>query len=99
MDDFLMLKSEYIGRKLATSGIVASGAMMTVNGQLTGAGHGCLQHKRNVLCNAGWKPYTIFGKSYEKAPDWMQDGCPLTSVITWLILELKVEADECLHYE
>ena len=32
IDDFLMLKSEYIGRKLFTSGIVTSAAMATVAG-------------------------------------------------------------------
>ena len=31
-DDFLMLKSEYLGRKLSTSGIVTSGGMATVHG-------------------------------------------------------------------
>ena len=37
-DDFLMLKSEYIGRKLFTGGIVTGSCLATVNGQTTGSG-------------------------------------------------------------
>ena len=32
-DDFLMLKSEYIGRKLFTGGIVTAAGLATVNGR------------------------------------------------------------------
>ena len=30
----------------------------------------------------GWAPYTLFGKSYENAPDWMRMTLSLTSDIT-----------------
>ena len=82
VDDFLQLKSEYIGRKLTTSGIVASGAMFTVNGQLTGAGSYMTPADKKRAMTAGWRPYTIYGHSYENAPDWMKMALGLTADIT-----------------
>ena len=38
IDDFRMLQSEYLGRKMTTSGLVATGAMITVGGNMTGSG-------------------------------------------------------------
>ena len=35
-----------------------------------------------MLCKQGWRPYTIFGKSYENAPDWMRLSMSLMSDIT-----------------
>jgi hypothetical protein len=81
-DDFLMLKSEYIGRKLTTGSIVAGAGILTVNGQLTGAGSYMTPAQKKRALNAGWKPYTIAGHSYENAPDWVKMALGLTADIT-----------------
>ena len=82
IDDFRMLQSEYIGRKLATSSVVATGAMITVSGNMTGSGAYMTPAEKQRAIQGGWKPYTIYGKSYEKAPDWMRMALSLTSDIT-----------------
>ena len=82
VDDFLMLKSEYIGRKLAASGVVTGAAMATVSGNMTGSGSWMSPAEKKRAQLAGWRPYTIFGQSYEKAPDWMRMFMSLTSDIT-----------------
>ena len=82
VDDFLMLKSEYIGRKLATSGVITTGALLAVNGQLTGSGSYMTPAEKQRAVQGGWKPYTIFGRSYENAPDWMKMALGLTGDIT-----------------
>ena len=82
MDDFRMLQSEYLGRKMTTSGIVATGAMITVGGNLTGSGAWMSPAEKQRAIQGGWKPYTIYGKSYEKAPDWIKLALSLTSDIT-----------------
>ena len=82
VDDFLMLKSEYLGRKLTTGGIVTAGAMLTVNGNLTGAGAYMSPADKARAMKEGWRPYTIYGHSYENAPDWMKVALGLTADIT-----------------
>ena len=82
MDDFRMLQSEYIGRKLATSTIVTTAGMATVAGQMTGSGAWMSPAEKQRALQAGWKPYTMFGRSYEKAPDWMKISLSLMSDIT-----------------
>ena len=82
VDDFLMLKSEYIGRKLATSGVVTTAAMATVSGNMTGSGAWMSPADKQRALQQGWRPYTIFGQSYEVAPDWMRMALSLTSDIT-----------------
>ena len=82
IDDFRMLQSEYIGRKLATSSVVATGAMITIGGNMTGSGSWMSPAEKQRALQAGWKPYTIFGQSYEQAPDWMKMALSLTSDIT-----------------
>ena len=72
IDDFRMLQSEYIGRKLATSGLVMTGGMLTVGGNMTGSGAWMSPAEKKRAIQGGWKPYTLYGKSYEKAPDWMR---------------------------
>ena len=49
---------------------------------MTGAGSWMSPCMKKRAINAGWKPYTIFGKSYENAPDWMQDCSLFDSDIT-----------------
>ena len=82
VDDFRMLQSEYLGRKMTTSGLVATGAMITVGGNMTGSGAWMSPAEKKRALNGGWRPYTIFGQSYEKAPDWMKLALSLTSDIT-----------------
>ena len=82
MDDFRMLQSEYLGRKMTTSGVVATGAMITVGGNMTGSGAWMSPAEKQRALQGGWKPYTLYGKSYEKAPDWMKLALSLTSDIT-----------------
>ena len=82
IDDFRMLQSEYLGRKMTTSGLVATGAMITVGGNMTGSGAWMSPAEKQRAIQGGWKPYTIYGKSYEKAPDWMKLALSLTSDIT-----------------
>ena len=82
VDDFLMLKSEYIGRKLTSSGLVTTAAMATVSGNMTGSGAWMSPADKQRALQAGWRPYTIFGQSYEVAPDWMRMFFSLTSDIT-----------------
>ena len=82
VDDFLMLKSEYIGRKLTSSGLVTTAAMATVSGNMTGSGSWMSPADKQRAIQAGWRPYTIFGQSYEVAPDWMRMFFSLTSDIT-----------------
>lgn len=82
IDDFRMLQSEYLGRKMTTSGIVATGAMITVGGNMTGSGAWMSPAEKQRAIQGGWKPYTIYGQSYEKAPDWMKLALSLTSDIT-----------------
>ena len=64
-DDFLMLKSEYIGRKLTTSGLVTMGAMASVQVTLLVASSWMSPADKKRALNNGWRPYTIYGKSYE----------------------------------
>ena len=71
-----------LGRKLATSGLVMTGAMITVGGNMTGSGAWMSPAEKQRAIQLGWKPYTLFGKSYEKAPDWMRMALSLTSDIT-----------------
>ena len=80
-DDFLMLKSEYIGRKLFTGGIVTAAGLATVNGQMTGSGAWMSPADKQRAIQGGWRPYTIFGQSYENAPDWMRLSMSLMSDI------------------
>ena len=81
-DDFLMLKSEYIGPGLFTGGIVTISGLATVNGQMTGSAvPGCHLLINNVFEAGTWRPYTIFGQSYENAPDWMRLSMSLMSDI------------------
>ena len=82
IDDFRMLQSEYLGRKMTTSGLVATGAMITVGGNMTGSGAWMSPAEKQRAIQGGWKPYTIYGKSYENAPDWMKLALSLTSDIT-----------------
>ena len=82
MDDFRMLQSEYLGRKMTTSGLVATGAMITVGGNMTGSGAWMSPAEKQRAIQGGWRPYTIYGKSYENAPDWMKLALSLTSDIT-----------------
>ena len=82
VDDFLMLKSEYIGRKLMASGVVTTAAMATVSGNMTGSGAWMSPAEKKRALNANWRPYTIFGQSYEQAPDWMKTCSSLSSDIT-----------------
>ena len=82
VDDFLMLKSEYIGRKLTTGGLVTTGAMATVAGNMTGSGAYMSPAEKQRAIREGWAPYTLYGKSYENAPDWMRLSLSLTSDIT-----------------
>ena len=72
VDDFLMLKSEYIGRKMATSSVVMGGALAAMSGELTGSGANMSPADKQRAIRAGWRPYMVFGKSYENAPDWMK---------------------------
>jgi hypothetical protein len=82
VDDFRMLQSEYLGRKMTTSGLVTTAALATVNGQMTGSGAWMSPAEKKRALNAGWRPYTIFGKPYDKAPDWVRMFFSLTSDIT-----------------
>ncbi len=82
MDDFLMLKSEYIGRKMATSGVVMTGAMAAMSGELTGSGSNMSPADKKRAIRAGYKPYMLFGRSYENAPDWVKMSLSLTADIT-----------------
>ena len=82
MDDFRMLQSEYLGRKMTTSGLVATGAMITVGGNMTGSGAWMSPAEKKRALQQGWRPYTLFGQSYENAPDWMKLALSLTSDIT-----------------
>ena len=46
-----MLQSEYLGRKMTTSGLVATGAMITVGGNMTGSGAWMSLQRNGVLFN------------------------------------------------
>lgn len=94
VDDFLMLKSEYIGRKLTTGSIVAGAAMMTVGGNLTGAGSYMTPAEKTRALGAGWRPYTIYGYSYENAPDWIKMSLGLTADITMAHFGIEGRAAE-----
>ena len=95
IDDFLMLKSEYIGRKLFTGGIVTTAALATMAGNMTGSGAWMSPADKQRAMQAGtWKPYTIFGKSYEKAPDWMRLSMSLMSDITMAHVGMESKAAE-----
>lgn len=89
LDDFRMLQSEYIGRKLFTSGIVATAAMATVAGQMTGSGAWMTPADKQRAIQGGWKPYTIYGRPYEKAPDWMRLTMSLISDITMAHISME----------
>ena len=67
-DEFLQLKSEYLGRKMATVGVTMSAAMLAFNGKLTGAGPWDQAEKRRMM-GMGWKPFSINLGDDEK-PDW-----------------------------
>ena len=54
-----MLQSEYLGRKMTTSGLVATGAMITVGGNMTGSGAWMSPAEKQRAIKAGWRPYTI----------------------------------------
>ena len=94
VDDFLMLKSEYIGRKLATSALVTTAAMATVSGSMTGAGAWMTPAEKTRALGAGWRPYTIYGKSYEKAPDWVKMFFSLSSDITMAHFGMESKASQ-----
>ena len=81
VDDFLMLKSEYIGRKLASSSVILGGAMAALSGELTGSGSNMSPADKQRAIRAGFKPYMINGRSYEKAPDWVKMSLSLTADI------------------
>ena len=93
-DDFLMLKSEYIGRKLFTGGIVTSAGLATVNGQMTGSGAWMSPADKQRAIQGGWRPYTIFGQSYENAPDWMRLSMSLMSDIVMAHVGMDSKAHE-----
>ena len=88
IEDFESLKSEYIGRKMMTSGVVMSGALMAVQGRLNGKGPmDPADNKR--WRDLGGQPYTIdvgIGEpnlvSYENAPAWVKTFLALTADIT-----------------
>jgi hypothetical protein len=56
--------------------------MVTVYGNMTGSGSWMSPAEKKRALLAGWRPYMVFGKSYEKAPDWMRMFMSLTSDIT-----------------
>ena len=67
--------------KLFTGGIVTSAGLATVNGQMTGSGAWMSPADKQRAIQGGWRPYTIFGQSYENAPDWMRLSMSLMSDI------------------
>ena len=64
------------------SGVVTTAAMATVSGNMTGSGAWMSPAEKKRALNANWRPYTIFGQSYEQAPDWMKTFMSLSSDIT-----------------
>ena len=62
--------------------VVAAGAMITVGGNMTGSGAWMSPAEKQRAIQGGWKPYTLYGQSYENAPDWMKMALSLTSDIT-----------------
>ena len=94
VDDLLMLKYEYIGRKLATSTLVTGAAMATVSGNITGAGAWMTPADKQRALNNGWRPYTIYGKSYENAPDWVKMFLSLSSDITMAHFGMESKASQ-----
>ena len=49
---------------------------------MTGSGAWMSPAEKQRAIQGGWKPYTLYGKSYENAPDWMKLALSLTSDIT-----------------
>ena len=67
MEEFQMLKSEYIGRKMMTSGAVMTGAMLAAEGRLVGTGpHDPAENKRWRAL--GGQPFT-FNIGSKEDPD------------------------------
>ncbi len=88
MEEFEMLKSEYIGRKMMTSGAVLSTALMAANGRVTGSGPSDPTENKKWR-DLGNQPYHInIGtgapdwRSYEALPAWAKSFIGLTADVT-----------------
>ena len=88
MEEFEMLKSEHIGRKMMTSGVVMTTALMAANGRVHGAGPSDPTENKKWR-DLGNQPYHInigVGApnwvSYEALPAWAKSFIGLTADIT-----------------
>ena len=88
-EDFLALKSEYIGRKIMTGSVVMTAALAAVQGRLVGKGPADPTENRKWR-DLGGQPYTYnLGTaeepnyiSYEAAPAWIKAFLGLTADVT-----------------
>ena len=88
MEEFEMLRSEYIGRKMMTSGVVMTTAIMAANGRVTGAGPSDPTENKKWR-DLGNQPYHIdigIGapdwRSYDALPAWAKSFIGLTADVT-----------------
>ena len=100
MDEFEMLRSEYIGRKMMTSGVVMTTALMAANGRINGRG------PKDPTENKKWRdlgnqPFHInigIGepdwRSYEALPAWAKSFISLTADVTREFAAIDSEAPQ-----